>query len=82
MPVRPTYASFLVRLWREAEPDPREMAADWQGEVQHIQTSQRRDFGTLDELLGPQAQSPCHISDSFLLGTDRFLPQEPGQQTE
>ncbi len=51
MPARPTYASFLVRLWREAEPDPREMAADWQGEVQHIQTSQRRDFGTLDELL-------------------------------
>ena len=51
MPARPTYASFLVRLWREAEPDPREMAADWQGEVQHIQTSQRQDFGTLDELL-------------------------------
>jgi hypothetical protein len=52
MPARPTYASFLVRLWREAEPDPREIAAGWQGEVQHIQTSQRRDFGTLDELLG------------------------------
>ena len=52
MLARPTYASFLVRLWREAEPDAREMAADWQGEVQHIQTSQRRDFGTLDELLG------------------------------
>ena len=52
MPARHTYASFLVRLWREAEPDPREMAADWQGEVQHIQTSQRRDFATLDELFG------------------------------
>ena len=41
-----------MRLWREAEPDPREMAAGWQGEVQHIQTSQRRAFSTLDELLG------------------------------
>jgi hypothetical protein len=28
------------------------MATDRQGEVQHIQTSQRWDFGTLDELLG------------------------------
>jgi hypothetical protein len=52
VPARPTYASFLVRLWREAEPDPRETAAEWQGEVQHIQTSQRQDFGTLEELLG------------------------------
>jgi predicted AlkP superfamily pyrophosphatase or phosphodiesterase len=52
MPARPTYASFLVRLWREAEPDPREMAADWQGEVEHIQTSQRHALSTLDELLG------------------------------
>jgi len=52
MPARPTYASFLVRLWREAEPDRREMAADWQGEVQHIQTSQRWTFSTFDELLG------------------------------
>jgi hypothetical protein len=52
VPARPTYASFLVRLWREAEPTPQEVRADWQGEVQHIQTSQRRDFGSLDELLG------------------------------
>ena len=52
MPARPTYASFLVRVWREAEPDPQEMADGWQGEVQHIQTSQRHAFSTLDELLG------------------------------
>ena len=51
MPARPTYASFLVRLWREAEQDPREMAADWQGEVQHIQSDQRWFFSTLGELL-------------------------------
>jgi hypothetical protein len=52
VPARPTYASFLVRLWREAERDPREIAAGWQREVQHIQTSQRQAFSTLDELLG------------------------------
>ena len=46
-----TYVSFLVRLWREGEPEP-EMTADWQGEVKHIQTSQRWMFSTLDELLG------------------------------
>jgi hypothetical protein len=52
MPAPPTYASFLVRLWREDDPEREKPAAGWQGEVQHIQTSQRRDFGTLDELLG------------------------------
>ena len=52
MPARPTYASFLVRLWREAEPDPREVDAHWQGEVEHIQTSQRHALSALDELLG------------------------------
>jgi len=57
MPARPSYASFLVRLWREAEPDPREIAADWQGEVEHIQTSQRHALSTLDELLGLLRQS-------------------------
>lgn len=46
------YASFLVRLWREADPEPPQMAADWQGEVVHIQTGQRGTFSTLDELPG------------------------------
>jgi len=57
MPARPTYASFLVRLWREAEPTPREVVTDWQGEAEHIQTSQRWRFRTLEELLSFLRQS-------------------------
>ena len=45
------YASFLVRLWRNGEPGQPPQAEDWQGEVEHIQSSQRRTFDTLDELL-------------------------------
>jgi hypothetical protein len=52
MPPSPTHASFLVRLWREGDPERGTPAAGWQGEVQHIQTSRRRGFSTLDELLG------------------------------
>jgi hypothetical protein len=52
MPVRPTYASYLVRLWRESNTEPAEMTADWQGELQHIQSDQRWSFSTVDELLG------------------------------
>lgn len=43
------YISFLVRLWREDGMD--EPAAGWQGEIEHIQTSQRRAFSTLEGLL-------------------------------
>jgi hypothetical protein len=46
-----TYASFLVRLWRTGEAGPPEASGDWQGEVEHIQSSQRWTFDTLDELL-------------------------------
>jgi hypothetical protein len=45
------YASFLVRLWRNGEPGQPPQAEDWQGEVEHIQSSERRNFDTLDELL-------------------------------
>ena len=44
------YASFLVRLWRSREAEATEDGAGWQGEVQHIQSSQRWAFYTLDEL--------------------------------
>jgi len=69
MPARPSYASFLVRLWREAEPTPRETDAHWQGEAEHIQTSQRWTFSTLDELLG-------------LLRQSAEKPEEPGRPAE
>ena len=42
------YVSFLVRLWREGDPDG--PAAGWQGEVEQIQTSQRWTFRTLEGL--------------------------------
>ena len=55
------YASFLIRVWRDATPPhspyPPELGGaeggtDWQGEVEHIQTGERWSFSTLDELLG------------------------------
>jgi hypothetical protein len=54
------YASFLIRLWREAGPR-RAAPRDWHCEVEHIQTGQRWTFSTLDELLGflrRQAEDP------------------------
>ena len=41
------YASFLVRLWRSAEPRPNGSTDDWQGEVEHIQSGQRWQFASL-----------------------------------
>jgi hypothetical protein len=46
------YASFLVRLWRNSEQEAARFTAAWQGEVEHIQTSQRLTFDGLEELLG------------------------------
>jgi hypothetical protein len=57
MPAPPAYASFLVRLWREGDPERGTPATDWQGEVEHIQTSQRWTFSTLDDLLDILRQS-------------------------
>jgi hypothetical protein len=45
------YVSFLIRLWRERSLEHPEEVADWQGDIEHIQTGQRWTFGTLDELL-------------------------------
>lgn len=46
------YASFLIRLWREAGVDATAPPADWHSEVEHIQTGRQWTFSTLDELLG------------------------------
>ena len=45
------YASFLVRIWSERDRASAPPTEVWQGEVEHIQTSQRSTFDTLDELL-------------------------------
>jgi len=56
-----TYISFLIRLWREESPELPEALADWQGEVEHIQSGRRWIFSTLDGLLSflrRQAEDP------------------------
>lgn len=45
------YASFLIRLWREAGDNATAPLTDWRSEVEHIQSGRRWTFGTLDELL-------------------------------
>jgi hypothetical protein len=40
------YASYLVRLWRDDNP----ATAVYRAEVEHIQTGQRRQFQTPDDL--------------------------------
>ena len=45
------YASFLLRLWRETIADGGDVTGAWHIEVEHIQTGERQDFSTLDELV-------------------------------
>lgn len=45
------YASFLIRLWREADGDAASEPADWRGEIEHIQTGERWNFETRTQLL-------------------------------
>ena len=61
------YASFLVRLWREAEVEAAAPAADWHGEVEHIQSGQHWSFSALEEVLDflwRQAEDPGVLSSS------------------
>lgn len=51
MAVPTTYASFLVRLWRQKLPELPGENAGCQGEVEHIQSGRLDRFDTLDELL-------------------------------
>lgn len=50
MSVPTRYAYFLVRLWREEDPEQPGRFGNWQGEVEHIQTGRRWTFARLDEL--------------------------------
>jgi hypothetical protein len=40
MSILPEYASFLIRLWCEANPNPHAPLVGWRGEMEHIQTGQ------------------------------------------
>jgi hypothetical protein len=46
------YASLLIRLWREGNPERASTSINWHSEVEHLQTGDCWSFQTLDELLG------------------------------
>jgi hypothetical protein len=64
----PHYHSFLLRLWREegvGAPTP------WQGEIESIQTGQKRGFSDLKTM--------CHLLQAQVLGEpDEESDQENG----
>ena len=67
VPESAEYTSFLVRLWCEPDQEQPEAVANWQGEVEHIQSGQRRTFDTLDEALGflrRQTVAPDEVSQT------------------
>ncbi|MGD1994175.1 MAG: hypothetical protein PVI59_13360 [Anaerolineae bacterium] len=51
MPVPIQYASFLIRLWREGVAEGQDRTTGWHSEIERIQTGERWEFRTLDQLL-------------------------------
>jgi hypothetical protein len=51
MTIPTRYISFLIRLWREGDPEFSEPAVNWSSEVEHIQSGRRWTFTTLEETL-------------------------------
>jgi hypothetical protein len=49
--VQQEYASFLIRMWREADPAASDAVAEWHGEIEHIQSGRRASFSALAEML-------------------------------
>jgi len=47
--VQQEYASFLIRMSREVDPNAPDTVAEWHGEVEHIQTGQRSAFASVAE---------------------------------
>ncbi len=45
-----TYISFLIRIWRERDPEQPEWLGDWQGEIEHIQSGRRWTFHTMRDM--------------------------------
>jgi hypothetical protein len=50
VPAQQEYASFLIRMWREVDPAAPYTAAEWHGEVEHIQSGQHSKFASEAEL--------------------------------
>lgn len=44
------YVSFLVRFYWDRKPGSTGPATDWCGEVEHIQTGERQQFNSLEEV--------------------------------
>lgn len=52
MNLKPTYFSFMVRIWREPNlVHPEQRIGAWQGEVEHVQTGDRWSFEDVETLL-------------------------------
>jgi hypothetical protein len=49
--VQQEYASFLIRMWREADPAASDATVEWHVEIEHIQTGRQSSFSTLAGLL-------------------------------
>lgn len=45
------YTSFLIRIWRYADPTAGGNPGAWQGEVEHIQSNRGWSFDSLEALL-------------------------------
>lgn len=71
MMTSPTYISFLVRLWRERSQETPAPPADWQSEVECIQTGQRWTFDTLEALLDFLRQQVEEMGAPDCLGESR-----------
>ena len=63
-----TYLSFVLRIWRERDLEsPNAFLGEWQAEVEHIQTGERRSFGSIDavvDFLRDQVAEPGQQSPS------------------
>jgi len=48
---KPDYTSFLLRLWREPQPEAEGRAAgeDWLVQIEHIPTGEKRYFASLED---------------------------------
>ncbi len=60
------HLSFLIRLWRERVSEEA-ATAEWHIEVEHIQSGQRREFGTFDELMCYLRQAAGKLENSSSL---------------
>ena len=50
IPAPKEYASMIIRLWRVCEGEPGDQSPGWHCEVEHIQSGERWEFSTPDEM--------------------------------